>query len=337
MKKGKHILITGGTGSFGSTVVAKYMKKKDVSHVTVFSRDEDKQHAMRQKYGNDPKLHFVIGDIRERDSLRHAMYGVDYVFHAAALKHVPVGEFFPLEAVQTNILGTHNLLDAADIAGVTKLVLLSTDKSVHPINAMGMTKAIAEKLLVARSRTSRKTIFCAVRYGNVAASRGSVIPLFVERIKAGAPLPITVPHMTRFLLTLEDAVSLVELAIEKGEQGDIFVRKSPASTIQDLAEVLIDIFDSKSKIDVVGIREGEKMHEILAHSMELQRAEDLKTHFRIRPNGVSFQKFVETAGINLNAAKDYSSETTERLTKPQLKNLLLSIPYIKKQLGSEQS
>ena len=332
MKKGSHILLTGGTGSFGSAVVEAYLKKSGIERITIFSRDEDKQHRMREKHGNAPKLRFVVGDVRDRDALRHAMANVDYVFHAAALKQVPVGEFFPMEMVRTNILGTHNVLDAADSAGVKKVVLLSTDKAVHPINAMGMTKALAEKILIARSRNATTTIFCAVRYGNVAASRGSVIPLFVERIKAGKPLPVTDPHMTRFLLSLEDAVKLVELAIDKGMQGDIFVKKAPASTVEDLAYALIEMFASKSKVDVVGIREGEKIHEILAHSMELRRAEDLADYFRIKAGEVSFRKYLETADIGLNATNDYSSETTRRLTRPEIKKFLLDLPYIKQAL-----
>ncbi len=333
MKKNAHIFITGGTGSFGGAVVHKYLNDPDVGRVTIFSRDEDKQHQMRQKYRDIQKLRFIVGDVRNRDTLQHAMVGVDYVFHAAALKQVPVGEFFPMEMVQTNILGTHNVLDAAESAGVSKVVFLSTDKSVHPVNTMGMTKAIAEKALIARSRNARKTVFCVVRYGNVAASRGSVIPLFVDRIKAGQSIPVTDRLMTRFLLSLEDAVALVELALEKGKQGDIFVKKSPASTIEDIAHALKDIFNSKSKIEVVGIREGEKIHEILAHNMELIRAEDLGTHFRIRANDVSFRKYFETAGLGLNLANEYSSESTLRLTLDEVKKFLLSLPYIQAEIA----
>lgn len=314
-------------------MVERYLKKASVAQVTVFSRDEDKQHTLRQKYQEASKLRFVIGDVRNIDTLRHAMTGIDYVFHAAALKQVPVGEFFPMEMIETNILGTHNVLDAAERAEVKKVVLLSTDKSVHPINAMGMTKALAEKVLIARSRNAKKTVFCTVRYGNVAASRGSVIPLFVERIKAGKPLPVTDLRMTRFLLDLEDAADLVELAIEKGRQGDIFVKKSPASTIQDVALALKDIFGSKSRIQITGVREGEKLHEILAHSMELRRAKDLDTHFCIQAEDVSFNKYFETADLGLNSANEYSSESTLRLSRVEVKKFLLSLPYIKHELA----
>jgi UDP-N-acetylglucosamine 4,6-dehydratase len=328
------ILVTGGTGSFGHAATDRLLKRKDVKEIVVFSRDEEKQHHMRLEYRNNPKITFVVGDVRDRDAVRHVMRGIDVIFHAAALKQVPTGEFFPWEIVKTNILGTHNVADMAEEAGVRKMVLLSTDKSVQPINAMGMSKALAEKTITAYAHIAKKTIFCAVRYGNVAASRGSVIPVFVEAIKQGKPLTLTVAHMTRFMLSLEDAVDLVELAVDKGGQGDIFIKKSPAATVGDLAKALLEVFDSKVKTEVVGIREGEKIHEVLAHALELLRAEDLGTHFRIRTSLKYDYKsyFEESEGKEPKSEKNYTSETTERLSVPQIKKFLLTLPYIQKEL-----
>lgn len=332
------ILVTGGTGSFGHAVADRLLKREDVKEVRVFSRDEEKQHHMRQEYLSNGKLVFMVGDVRDRDALRHAIRGVDVVFHAAALKQVPTGEFFPWEIVKTNILGTHNVADIAEMEGVGRMVLLSTDKAVQPINAMGMSKALAEKTMTAFARIAQKTVFCAVRYGNVAASRGSVIPLFVEHIKQGKPLPITVPHMTRFMLSLDDAVDLVELAVAKGEQGDIFIKKSPAAAIGDLATALLDIFKSSVPVSVVGIREGEKIHEILAHDLELMHAEDLGTHFRVRTHKkYDYENYFEgSGGRQPKALVSYSSEATERLTVPQIKEFLLKLPYIQKELKAQQ-
>ncbi len=328
------ILVTGGTGSFGHAVTDRLLKRKDVKQIIVFSRDEEKQHRMRLEYKDNPKLTFIVGDVREKGAVSRAVRGIDVIFHAAALKQVPTGEFFPWEIVKTNILGTLNVAEAAEEAGVGKMILLSTDKSVLPINAMGMSKALAEKTLAAFAHTARKTVFCAVRYGNVAASRGSVIPLFVDHLKQGKKLPITVPYMTRFMLSLDDAVDLVELAVDKGRQGDIFIKKSPAATIADLAAAILELFGSRVGTEVVGIREGEKIHEVLAHGLELSRAEDLKTHFRIRTSlQYDYKSYFEEAhGEIPRFEKHYSSDSTERMSVAQIKKFLLMLPYIKKEL-----
>lgn len=334
MRNGANVLITGGTGSFGSAVVDRLIKDKKVGRLVIFSRDEKKQHDMRVKYRDEKRLDFVVGDVRDRTAVRSALRGIDTVFHAAALKQVPTGEFFPMEVIRTNVLGTENVFAEAEEAGVKKVVLLSTDKSVNPINAMGMTKALAEKLMAAHALHASKTVYCAVRYGNVAASRGSVIPLFVEHIQAKKDLPVTVPHMTRFLLSLEDAVDLVELAMQRGEQGDTFIKKSPAATVEDLASALLTLFGSKSKMRIVGIREGEKLHELLAHHMELGRAEDLGTHFRIRSaHGFDYESYFEQQKGRLKDLPDYSSATATRLTVPQIVAFLKTLPYIRAQLA----
>lgn len=326
-------LVTGGTGSFGSVVVERLLNDASTERVIVFSRDEKKQHDMRIKYRDNAKLEFVVGDVRDVSALRPALRSADYVFHAAALKQVPTGEFFPMEVVRTNILGTENVLTEAEGAGVKKVVLLSTDKSVHPINTMGMTKAIAEKLMASHALRSQGTVFCAVRYGNVAASRGSVIPLFIDQIKAGKDLTVTVPHMTRFLLSLDDAADLVELAMKKGEQGDTFIKKSPAATVEDLATALIELFGSKSKMKVVGIREGEKLHELLAHHIELGRAEDLGTHYRIRSaHGFDYRGYFEKAEGKRKDIPDYSSGTAGQLSVPQIKAFLKTLSYVQEEL-----
>jgi UDP-N-acetylglucosamine 4,6-dehydratase/5-epimerase len=244
------LLITGGTGSFGNAVARRFLNDKAISKIIIFSRDEKKQHDMRHEIAS-PKFEYIVGDVRDKEALRRAMHGVDYVFHAAALKHVPTGEYFPLEVIQTNILGTQNVLDAAEEMGVKKVVFLSTDKAVYPINAMGISKAMAEKLLSAKGRTSSGTIFCAVRYGNVMASRGSVIPLFIDYIKRKKAVPITDPAMTRFLLSLEDSIDLVNLAILEGRQGDLFIKKAPAATVGNLAQALHNLFGVKQKINIV--------------------------------------------------------------------------------------
>ncbi len=326
------ILVTGGTGSFGHAVTDRLLKRKDVTQIIVFSRDEEKQHRMRIEYQDHPKLTFIVGDVRDRDAVRAAIRGSDIVFHAAALKQVPTGEFFPWEVVKTNILGTQNVAELCKEEHVNKMVLLSTDKAVQPVNAMGMSKALAEKMITAFAHLPNHTVFCAVRYGNVAASRGSVIPVFVEHIKTHTSLPVTVPHMTRFMLSLEDAVDLVELAVDKGQQGDIFIKKSPAATISDLAQALLDIFEVQLPITLVGIREGEKIHEILAHELELMRAEDLNTHFRIRSNLAYDYKGYFDEGEELKSIKPYSSETTERMSISEIKKFLLKLPYIQNEL-----
>lgn len=325
--------MTGGTGSFGHTAVERFLRRPDVERVTVFSRDEKKQHDMRHLFSNNDRLAFVVGDVRDRDALWHHMRGIDVVFHAAALKQVPTGEFFPWEMIKTNVLGSHNIADVAEHVGVKRVIFLSTDKAVHPINAMGMSKALAEKTMTAFSRTAQHTVFCAVRYGNVAASRGSVIPLFVECIKAGKPLPVTVPYMTRFLLSLDDAVNLVELAVDVGEQGNIFIKKSPAATVENLVTALIELFQSDQSATIIGIREGEKIHEILAHNLELMNAEDLGNFFRIRTDKTfDYQKYFEEGGEDLAEKEHYASNTTHQLTVPEIKEFLLSLPYIQDEL-----
>ncbi len=326
------LLITGGTGSFGNATVRRFLDSKQFSEIIVFSRDEDKQYSMRHKF-NHPKLSFFIGDVRDRDSILRASRGVDVIFHAAALKHVPTGEVFPIEFVRTNIIGTDNVLFAAEANGVKKVVFLSTDKSVYPINAMGMTKGIAEKLISAKANELNKknsqTIFCAVRYGNVMASRGSVIPIFVEAAKQNKPLVVTNPKMTRFLLSIEDAVDLVMLAINKGEQGDVFIKKAPSSTIGDLAQAIKNIFKSKSKIEIVGVRAGEKIHETLANQIELSHSEDLGGFYRIHNGFVSNNKDFEQIK---EIESDYTSENTTILNIQEIEKLLKSIDYIKNEL-----
>ncbi len=326
------LLITGGTGSFGKTAVKRFLDDKMFSEIIIFSRDEAKQHDMRYEF-NHPKLTFIVGDIRDKESVLRATKGIDYIFHAAALKQVPTGEYHPMEMIRTNILGTENVLSAAEENGVRKVVLLSTDKAVYPINAMGMTKAIAEKLVFGKARDSKSTIFCAVRYGNVMASRGSVIPLFVEFIKRNKPLTVTDPNMTRFLLSLDDAIDLVLLAIQKGEQGDLFIKKAPASTMADLTQALINIFKSKSKVSVVGLRAGEKIHEALATQMEMNRSEELVGYYRIKSEtSLDYGSFFNT-GNKVQMESDYTSQNTKRLTVKEIEKTLLSLDYIKKELA----
>lgn len=281
---------------------------------------------------NQPKLTFIVGDVRHKESILKATKGVDYIFHAAALKQVPTGEYFPMEMIRTNVIGTQNVLDAAEENGVKKVVLLSTDKAVYPINAMGMSKAMAEKLIFSKARESNGTIFCAVRYGNVMASRGSVIPLFVDYIKKNKSLTITDPNMTRFLLSLEDAIDLVMVAIQRGEQGDLFIKKAPASTISDLTQALKNIFKSKSKVSIIGLRAGEKIHEALATQMEIMRSEDIGNYYRIRSETSSdYTKYINS-GDALKITSDYTSENTKRLTVKEVEKLLKSLDYIKKEL-----
>jgi UDP-glucose 4-epimerase len=281
MFKNKILMITGGTGSFGNAVLKRFLSTK-VAEIRIFSRDEKKQEDMRVAL-NDSKLKFYIGDIRDHESVHQAMKGVDYVFHAAALKQVPSCEFYPMEAVRTNVVGTENVLNAANACGVKRVVLLSTDKAVYPINAMGISKAMAEKVMVAKSRMQQQgeTVFCATRYGNVMASRGSVIPLFVSQLKEGKPLTVTDPNMTRFLMSLEESVDLVLYAFENGVQGDIFVQKAPASTVGDLALALKEIFDKDSPVRIIGTRHGEKLYESLISREEMAHAKDMGGYYRI--------------------------------------------------------
>ena len=334
MFEDKTLMITGGTGSFGNTVLNRFLNT-DVKEIIVFSRDEKKQEDMRIAL-NNPKVKFYIGDVRDYDSIHQAMSGVDYVFHAAALKQVPSCEFYPMEAVRTNVLGTENVINAAIANNVRRVVSLSTDKAVYPINAMGISKAMAEKIVVARSRTIKNggTVLCATRYGNVMASRGSVIPLFVEKIKSGLPLTVTDPKMTRFLMSLEDSVDLVLHAFEHGEQGDTFVQKAPASTIEDLAEALKNLFHSNTSIKVIGTRHGEKLYESLVSREEMAKAEDMGRYYRIPADNrdLNYDKYIVNGQPEANDIDDYTSHNTTRLNVEEIKELLLTLSYIKDEL-----
>lgn len=336
----KVLMITGGTGSFGNAVVRRFLQS-GVREIRLFSRDEKKQEDMRLAFRNS-KLRFYIGDVREYSSVAAAMRGVDYVFHAAALKQVPSCEFYPMEAVRTNIIGAENVLSAALEAGVRRVIVLSTDKAVYPINAMGMSKAMMEKLAIAKSRglNETDTTICATRYGNVMASRGSVIPLFVQQLKAGAPLTVTDPSMTRFLMSLEDSVDLVLHAYEHGGQGDLFIQKAPASTIADLAEALKELFDKpKAEIRVIGTRHGEKLYECLVSREEMARSDDLGPYFRVRADGrdLNYNKYFTTGELEVSQSDDYTSHNTVRLSIPEIKNLLLKLDYIQKELAGQSS
>jgi UDP-glucose 4-epimerase len=330
----ENALIVGGTGSFGRTMLDRILSETDHC-VTVFSRDEEKQHALRTKLQSD-RVRFHIGDVRNLKSVTTAMQGIDYVFHAAALKQVPSCEFFPMEAIQTNIIGSQNVIDSAIQCGVKKVVFLSTDKSVFPINAMGMTKALMEKLVLARVRTDPDcpTVLCIVRYGNVLGSRGSVVPAFIDRIVRGEPISVTNPDMTRFLLTLPDAVGLVDLALEVGQPGDIFVKKAPASTVGDLARTMIEIFDRDVGINVIGERVGEKLYETLASAAEVSRAENLDEYFRIPQEVVSlnYEVYFDVGRGTASTTCDYHSHNTNRLERDELNKLLLSLPIVKQGL-----
>ena len=330
------LMITGGTGSFGNAVLNRFLHT-GVREIRIFSRDEKKQEDMRIALNND-KLKFYIGDVRNESSIAQAMKGVDYVFHAAALKQVPSCEFYPMEAVRTNVIGTENILNAAAANGVERVVVLSTDKAVYPINAMGISKAMAEKVMVARSRTQRKgeTVFCATRYGNVMASRGSVIPLFVSQIKIGKPLTITDPHMTRFLMSLEDSVDLVLYAYANAEQGDIFVQKAPASTVGDLAQALQELFDRNVGVRVIGTRHGEKLYESLISREEMAHARDLGGYYRIPADNrdLNYAKYFSEGEEEISHLNDYTSHSTTRLSVPQVKELLLKLDYIKEELDA---
>lgn len=336
MFENKTLMITGGTGSFGSTVVQRLLAS-DVREIRIFSRDEKKQEDMRLSLQSS-KLKFYIGDTRDFDSVSQASSGVDYIFQAAALKQVPSCEFYPMEAVRTNINGTENVLRAAACNGVARVVVLSTDKAVYPINAMGMTKALAEKVVIANSRLQpdNGTIFCATRYGNVMASRGSVIPVFVDQIKRGKPITVTDPNMTRFLMSLEDSVDLVLHAFDHARQGDIFVQKAPASTMRDLAQALKDIFNSPSEIKSIGTRHGEKLYESLVSREEIARAEDLGRYYRLPADNrdLNYAKYFTEGEQKIDQLDDYTSHNTHRLSIEQVKQLLLNLPYIQEQLNA---
>ena len=324
MFKDKILLITGGTGSFGNAVLDRFLGS-DIKEIRIFSRDEKKQHDMRVHYNNS-KIKFYIGDVRNENSLRDAMIGVDYVFHAAALKQVPSCEFYPMEAVQTNILGTENVLNAAIFNKIEKVVCLSTDKAVYPINAMGVSKAMMEKVFVAKSRNSKNTIITGTRYGNVMASRGSVIPHFIDQIKSGKPITVTDPKMTRFMMTLDHAVELVLYAFNNGNSGDIFVQKSPATTIGELAKSLKDIFKSEVKIKNIGIRHAEKIHETLLSKEEFMIAEDLGEYYRVSADNrdLNYDKYF-SKGSEIVEVEEYNSFNTHRLSEIELKELLAQI------------
>lgn len=332
----KVLMITGGTGSFGNAVLNRFLST-DVAEIRIFSRDEKKQEDMRIRL-NNPKLKFYIGDIRNFDSINEAMKGVDYVFHAAALKQVPSCEFYPMEAVRTNVLGTENVLNAAVMNNVERLVVLSTDKAVYPINAMGISKAMMEKLMVAKSRVRGpgETIICATRYGNVMASRGSVIPLFVDQLKSGKPITVTDPNMTRFLMSLEDSVDLVLHAFEHGEQGDIFIQKAPASTVEDLAVALKKLFKSDNPIRIIGTRHGEKLYESLVSREEMAKAEDMGRYFRVPADNrdLNYNKYFVEGETKISALDDYTSHNTFRLNVEQVEEILLKLDYIKEQLNA---
>jgi UDP-N-acetylglucosamine 4,6-dehydratase len=323
---GTTILITGGTGSFGNTFVNKVLTEHKPKSVIIYSRDEKKQFDMRNRLQN-PIVTFMIGDVRDRERVYQAMKGVTYVFHAAALKQVPTCEFFPFEAVRTNILGTQNVLDAAEENGVSKVVVLSTDKAVYPINAMGMTKALLEKIMLAKARLSMAgTTFCGVRYGNVMFSRGSVLPLFMEQIQQKQPITITNPHMTRFLLPLPDAIDLVLFALEHGNNGDMFVRKSPAATIETIAAAMLEIYHSKYGIRIIGTREGEKLHETLVTMEDLMKAESFDDYFRIKNlEKLDYDKYFTEGRINHLPREGYTSENTYRLNLAETTEMIIRL------------
>lgn len=336
MFNNKVLMITGGTGSFGYTVLKRFLST-DVREIRIFSRDEKKQEEMRIALNNS-KLKFYIGDVRDYDSVCQGMKGVDYVFHAAALKQVPSCEFYPMEAVRTNVLGTENVMNAATANGVRRVVVLSSDKAVYPINAMGISKAMAEKLMVAKARTQRddETVLCATRYGNVMASRGSVIPLFVSQLKEGKPLTVTDPNMTRFLMTLEDSVDLVLHAFEHGKQGDVFIQKASSSTVADLAQALKELFNKNNPVRVIGTRHGEKLYESLISREEMAKAEDMGSYYRIPADNrdLNYAQYFSEGEERVSHLDDYTSHNTSRMDVGQIKQLLLKLDYIKEELDA---
>lgn len=335
MFKNKTLLITGGTGSFGNAVLQRFLKS-DIKEIRIFSRDEKKQEDMRLALKNK-KLKFYIGDVRDYASISEAMLGVNFVFHAAALKQVPSCEFYPMEAVQTNILGAENVLKAAIAHAVEKCIVLSTDKAVYPINAMGISKAMMEKLMVAKSRLCdpKKTVLCATRYGNVMGSRGSVIPLFLKQLQKGSEITVTDPKMTRFLMSLEESVELVLYAFEHAKSGDIFVQKSPASTIEVIAKSMQELFNKKSKILTIGTRHGEKLYETLVSREEMARAKSLKGYYQIPADtrDLNYDKYFSEGEAALSNAEDYTSHNTEQLSIDQVKKTLMKLDFIKKALN----
>ena len=328
------LLITGGTGSFGNAVLERFLPT-DVAEIRIFSRDEKKQDDMRKFYHNH-KIKFYIGDVRDALSVKNAMHDVDYVFHAAALKQVPSCEFFPMEAVKTNVIGTDNVLNAAIEAGVKKVICLSTDKAAYPVNAMGTSKAMMEKVFVAKSRTSSKTLICGTRYGNVMCSRGSVIPLFIEQIKSSAPLTITEPSMTRYIMSLEEAVELVAFAFQHAKPGDIMVQKAPACTIADLAQAVKELFNSDVETKIIGVRHGEKLYETLLTREEFVKAQDMGDFYRIPADtrDLNYDKFFEKGDAKLASLEEYNSNNTKQLNVEEVKQKLLSLSYVREQLAN---
>ena len=340
MFKSKTLLITGGTGTFGNAVMERFLDT-DIKEIRIFSRDEKKQDDMRKLYKND-KLKFYIGDVRDLGSVKNAMHGVHYIFHAAALKQVPSCEFFPLEAVKTNVLGTDNVLTGAIESGVKKVICLSTDKAAYPINAMGISKAMMEKVFVAKSKTvdPKKTLICGTRYGNVMASRGSVIPLFIQQIKSGQPITVTDPDMTRFLMSIKEAVELVIFAFENAEAGDIMIQKAPASTIGDLAQAIKELFNAKNEIKIIGTRHGEKLYETLLTKEEYVVAQDMGGFYRVPADqrDLNYDKYFIEGDHKLSSEEEYNSHNTERLNIEQIKEKLLTLDYVQNELkGWNQS
>lgn len=339
-KMNNTLLITGGTGSFGNALLQRVLKTAEFNEIRIFSRDEKKQDDMRNRL-NDPKVKFFIGDVRDKNSVNQVMPGVDCIFHAAALKQVPSCEFFPLEAVKTNIYGTDNLLEAAISHGVKNVVVLSTDKAVYPINAMGISKAMMEKVMIARSRDMRgnsSTVICGTRYGNVMASRGSVIPLFIKQIKEGKPITITDPNMTRFMMTLEDSVDLVLFAFKQGQSGNIFVQKAPAATIDKLAQALLELYGAKNEIKIIGTRHGEKLYEVLVNREEMAKAEEVENYFRIPADNrdLNYNLFFTEGLEDISKVEDYNSHNTKQLNKAEIKELLFKLPLIRHDVLGEE-
>ncbi len=339
----KTLLITGGTGSFGNAVLNRFLAT-DIGEIRIFSRDEKKQDDMRHEYQQRfpeyaEKIRFYIGDVRDPASIKNAMHGVDYVFHAAALKQVPSCEFFPIEAVKTNVIGTENVLDAAIDAGVKNVIALSTDKAAYPVNAMGMSKAMMEKVVVAKSRTVKETNICCTRYGNVLCSRGSVVPLWIEQIRAGKPITITEPSMTRFVMSLEEAVDLVLFAFENGERGDILVQKAPACTIETLAKAVSEIFAPETEIKVIGIRHGEKMYETLLTNEECSGADDMGNFYRVPADkrDLNYDKYFKDGNAERKALGEFNSNNTEQLDVEGVKKKLLCLDYIKEELARSEA
>lgn len=339
MFKNKTLLITGGTGSFGQKMLKFFIENTDIERVKIFSRDEEKQDRMRNTF-KDERIKYYIGDVRNYTSINEAMAGVDYVFHAAALKQVPSCEFYPMEAVATNVIGANNVIDAAVNNSVKNIVVLSTDKAVNPINAMGMTKALMEKIMVAKSRNvdPDKTVLSATRYGNVMASRGSVIPLFIKQCKEGKPITVTDPDMTRFLMSLEESVQLVLFAFKNANTGDTFVQKAPASTIYDLALAIKELFNPKTEIKVIGTRHGEKAHEVLVGREEIVKAVDMGNFYRIPADGrdLNYDKYFIEGNTQIKKSEEYTSFNTKRLDKDGVIELLLKLDYIQQELKSKE-